>query len=136
MTVIAAGEMLPAGGSGRRCVAWPARGSQSGERYSREGTLYGHIVDWQLQPGAIGRGGELLASVWNQLGEWNVGRVSAWAHANEHLIGLFADRGLTPCGRTSNFCYYDFGAQAASAAEEHLSTGTCWRIVMADSDVY
>jgi len=101
------------------------------KRYNRDGTLYGHIVDWQLTERAADLGSELLASICRQLGQWAVDRISCWASGQPHLASLLAAAGLAPTGRRSPLCY-DESSSAHAAA---LAEGE-WRYAMADCDVF
>jgi hypothetical protein len=102
------------------------------KRYSRNGVRYGHIIDWQLTAAARAEAQQLLASVWRQLGEWNVSRVSCWAHGDPILADLLLQAGLTESGRTSHLCWYDL----AEGNDAIMADPSNWRLVMADCDVY
>jgi hypothetical protein len=102
------------------------------KRYRRDGVWYGHIVDWQLQAVATHCGADLINSVWRQLAEWQVERVSCWAAGQALLCKLLAAAGLSPTGRKNAFCYYDLEGPWS----EQLAQGPQWRYWMADCDVY
>jgi Acetyltransferase (GNAT) domain len=102
------------------------------KRYNREGVLYGHIVDWQLSAAAGAEGQQLLSSVWRQLGEWNVSRVSSWVLGDPILANLLGCEGLTESGRKSHLCWYDL----VHGNDAILAEPSNWRLVMADCDVY
>jgi hypothetical protein len=100
------------------------------KRYRRDGVLYGHIVDWQAGALKESKSVKLLSSVWRQLAEWNVDRVSAWAQGDHRLQSELAAAGLAPIGQKTNFCWHEL-ASAPSRRNE-----VTWRMVMADSDRY
>jgi hypothetical protein len=107
------------------------------KRYNREGVLYGHIIDWQLIPTATDRAEELLNSIWRQLAQWNVERVSLWSTGDDQLAHRLIKLGITPVGRKSNFCDYDLQSDDQRLSHPSAATDYCgWRVVMADSDVY
>ena len=101
------------------------------KRYHRDGTQYGHIVDWQLTERAAGRGKGLLASICRQLAQWEVERISCWASGQPHLASLLAGAGLAPTGRRSPLCYHESSSAHAAALAEGK-----WRYAMADCDVF
>src|SRR5262249_30917282 len=75
------------------------------KRYRREGVMYGHIVDWQADAASEQQYAELLSSVWQQLAEWDVQRVSCWTLGDARLQRQLADVGFTPSGQGTNFCW-------------------------------
>jgi Acetyltransferase (GNAT) domain len=102
------------------------------KRYNRDGVLYGHIIDWQLQSGEAVETAELLNAVWQHLASWNIQRVSCWADGNSLLEHALSQAGLSPSGRKSHLCYYDLEGRW----EQNLADRNAWQIVMADCDVY
>ncbi len=102
------------------------------KRYRRDGIDYGHIVDWQLHSASSPQASELLASVWRQLDDWGVGRVSCWADGNWHWQQALSQAGLSCSGRKSHLCYYELMGEPAPK----LAVRDNWQIVMADCDVY
>jgi hypothetical protein len=101
------------------------------KQYNREGVLYGHLVDWEVVPGKTSDHAKLLNSVWRQLGQWNVTRVSTWALGDLELENQLAAAGLSRSGRSTNLCWYDLGGDTMVPPED-----TSWQIRMADSDVF
>jgi len=101
------------------------------KQYNRDGVAYGHLVDWQVVPRKTGDGARLLNSVWRQLSQWSVTRVSTWAEGDRELEGQLTAAGLSRNGRSTNFCWYDLGGDTMVLPE-----GTSWQIRMADSDVF
>jgi uncharacterized protein YjiS (DUF1127 family) len=101
------------------------------KRYRREGVMYGHILDWQVDSASERQSAELLSSVWRQLGEWEVQRVSCWTLGNAQLERQLADIGFMPSGQRTNFCWYDLTGDARTTAGERT-----WQMAMADSDRY
>jgi hypothetical protein len=102
------------------------------KRYTREGVRYGHLLDWRLAPKETEPAIELLASIWNQLAEWEVERVSCWAKGQFELQECFEHAGLSMVGRKTNFCYFDLD----NCQPKLLEQADAWQVEMADSDRY
>jgi hypothetical protein len=82
-------------------------------------------------PEAAPRSAELLESVWTQLAEWKVDRVSAWALGRDKLAANLTSAGLSLTGRKSNFCRLEL-----DEAHSPLAQDAVWQVEMADSDIY
>ncbi len=102
------------------------------KRYSREGVKYGHLLDFQVLAGSPECAGSLLNSVWRQLAEWEVNRVSCWLSGRSDLAKLLAGAGLTQSGSKTNFCYFDLIDRHQSI----LDCNSAWQVEMAESDRY
>ncbi len=102
------------------------------KRYHRDGLIYGHIVDWQVRSDQLINANDLLASVWRQLAQWNVQRVSAWAVGDLHFQQLLGSAGIRPAGRATNFCDYDLTADDQRLSHPPAAPDYAgWRVVMA-----
>jgi hypothetical protein len=102
------------------------------KRYTRDGMRYGHVLDWRVTPDGGDPMARLLASVWSQLAEWEVQRVSCWARGQTVFSDYLAQAGLTMTGNKTNFCYLDLDDRLS----EVLSQPDAWQVEMADSDRY
>ena len=76
------------------------------KRYNRDGTIYGHIIDWHLPESHSTHAASLLNSAFSQMRSWDVERVSCWADGDIQLQQALLQAGLTPSGRKSHLCYY------------------------------
>jgi Acetyltransferase (GNAT) domain len=102
------------------------------KRYNRDGTMYGHIIDWQLPESHAAHAASLLNSAFSQMREWDAQRVSCWADGDIQLQQALLQAGLSPSGRKSHLCYYVLSGNDGSFLEHRAA----WQIGMADCDVY
>ncbi len=102
------------------------------KRYTRDGVRYGHVLDWRMAANASDRTADLLTSVWRQLLDWNVERVSCWARGQTELVKWLTMAGLSMAGIKTNFCYFDLNDRHDAL----LNQASAWQVEMAESDRY